>query len=142
METKLSNGENLSIRVGSDLYPTRLQHRVLGRHKSNLGDLVGVQQFGVNLTVLKPGAESALRHWHEGEDEFIYLLEGTLILIDNNGEHELTPGCFAGFAANCSNAHHLVNRSQTDARYLEVGSRKPGEDVVHYPDEDYGPIAR
>ncbi|MEQ8992778.1 MAG: cupin domain-containing protein [Pseudomonadales bacterium] len=113
-----------------------------GRRKRKLGDVVGISQFGVNYTMLEPGAYSALRHWHEGEDEFIYVLEGQLTLIDDDGEHVLGPGNFSGFPAGDSNAHHVMNAGDTPAVFLEVGSRRPGEDTVHYPDDDFGPIER
>jgi uncharacterized cupin superfamily protein len=80
----------------------------------------------VNYTTLEPGAQSALRHWHEGEDEFIYVLEGRLTLIDGDGEHVLVPGSFCGFPAGDSNAHHVMNAGDTPAAFLEVGSRRPG----------------
>ncbi len=95
----------------------------------------GLDQFGVNLTTLKPGAASALRHWHEREDEFIYLLEGELVLIEDEGETLLLPGDAAGFKANSGNGHHLVNKSDRDAVYLEVGTRSKHE-RVEYPEAD------
>src|ERR1700741_4860642 len=106
-----------------------------GREKAALGDVVGLTQFGVNLTRLKPGAASALRHWHEQEDEFIYVLEGELVLIEENGETLLRPGECAGFKAGASNGHQLVNKSQRDALYLEIGTRAATE-RCHYPDVD------
>ena len=92
-------------------------------------------QFGVNLTRLKPGAASALRHWHEAEDEFVYVLEGEITLIDDGGTTVLQPGDAAGFKAGVANGHHLVNRSQRDAVYLEVGTRAKRE-RAHYSDVD------
>jgi uncharacterized cupin superfamily protein len=99
-------------------------------------------QFGVNLVELGPGSYSSLRHWHEREDEFVYVVSGELVLIDNSGEHRLATGTFAGFPAGEANAHHLVNRSDQPASYLVVGSRAQGKDTVHYPDDDLGPISR
>jgi uncharacterized cupin superfamily protein len=93
-------------------------------------------QFGVNITRIKAGSASALRHWHEQEDEFIYLLEGELILQENDGETVLKPGDAAGFKAGSGIAHCLVNRSDCDALYLEVGTRAARE-RVHYPDVDF-----
>jgi uncharacterized cupin superfamily protein len=122
------------VRTGSN-YPPRFQNVVYGREKSVLGDLVGLTQFGVNLTRLKPGAASALRHWHENEDEFVYVLEGDLVLIEDEGETLLRPGDAAGFKAGVANGHHLVNRTQRDAVYLEIGTRAPTE-RAHYPDVD------
>ena len=92
-------------------------------------------QFGVNLTRLKPGAASALRHWHENEDEFIYVVEGELVLIEDHGETILRPGDAAGFKAGVENGHCLVNRTANDAVYLEVGTRAASE-RAHYSDVD------
>jgi len=103
-----------------------------GREKAALGDVVGLTQFGVNLTRLKPGAASALRHWHEAEDEFVYVLEGEILLIEDGGTTVLEPGDAAGFKAG---SHHLVNKSKRDAVYLEVGTRAKRE-RAHYPDVD------
>ena len=122
------------VRTGTN-YPPQFQNVVQGREKSVLGDLVGLTQFGVNLTRLKPGAASALRHWHENEDEFVYILEGELVLIEDEGETLLRPGDAAGFKAGVANGHHLVNKTQRDAVYLEIGTRAPTE-RAHYPDVD------
>jgi uncharacterized cupin superfamily protein len=119
----------------STAYPDAFKHVVAGREKTALGNAVGLTQFGVNLTRLKPGAASALRHWHEQEDEFIYVLEGELTLIEDNGELPLGPGDCAGFKAGVSNGHQLVNKSQRDAVYLEIGTRAATE-RAHYPDVD------
>ena len=106
-----------------------------GREKAALGDVVGLTQFGVNLTRLKPGAASALRHWHEAEDEFVYVLEGEIVLIEDGETTVLQAGDAAGFKAGVANGHHLVNRSRRDAVYLEVGARAKRE-RAHYPDVD------
>jgi uncharacterized cupin superfamily protein len=94
---------------------------------------VGLTQFGVNLTRLKPGAASALRHWHEAEDEFVYVLQGEIMLIEEGGTAVLQAGDTAVFKAGTANGHHLVNRSQRDAVYLEVGTLAKRE-RAHYPD--------
>jgi uncharacterized cupin superfamily protein len=78
---------------------------------------------------------SALRHTHARQDEFIYVLEGSPMLITNAGETQLSPGMCAGFRAGTGNAHHLVNRAREDTVYLEVGDRSTG-DLVTYPDDD------
>jgi uncharacterized cupin superfamily protein len=116
-------------------YPPPMDRVVVGRERKRLGNAVGLDQFGVNLTTLKPGAASALRHWHEQEDELIYLLQGELVLIEDGGETILKPGDAAGFKANAPNGHHLVNRSGRDAVYLEIGTRSKRE-CAHYPDVD------
>jgi len=117
------------------VYPEAWRAVTEGREKAALGDVVGLTQFGVNLTRLKPGAASALRHWHDAEDEFVYVLEGEITLIDDGGTTVLQPGDAAGFKAGVANGHHLVNKSQCDAVYLEVGTRAKRE-RAHYPDVD------
>jgi uncharacterized cupin superfamily protein len=115
--------------------PAALAARVAGRGKRRLGEPFGLTQFGVNLTTLAPGAESALRHFHTHEDELVYVLAGELVLITGEGEQLLRPGMVAGFRAGSTDAHHLVNRSNAPAQYLEVGSRVAADTAV-YPDDD------
>ena len=117
------------------VYPSPYRSVTDGREKAALGNVAGLTQFGVNLTRLKPGAASALRHWHEQEDEFIYVLDGELVLVEDGGETLLGPGDCAGFKAGVPNGHQLVNKSQRDARYLEIGTRAATE-RAHYPDVD------
>jgi uncharacterized cupin superfamily protein len=116
--------------------------RFAGRHEQYLARAVGLTQFGVNPVTLEPGAASALRHWHEAEDEFVLVLTGEVTLVDDAGEHRLGASAFAGFPSNVRNAHRFVNHGATSATLLVVGSRRPGEDVVHYPDHALGPIRR
>jgi uncharacterized cupin superfamily protein len=123
-----------SVRTRS-VYPDPWGAVTQGREKTALGDVAGLTQFGVNLTRLKPGAASALRHWHETEDEFIYVLQGEIMLIEDGGATVLHPGQSAGFKAGVANGHHLVNKSQRDALYLEVGTRAKRE-RAHYSDAD------
>jgi uncharacterized cupin superfamily protein len=116
-------------------YPPPFDRVVYGRERKRLGIAAGLDQFGVNLTTLRPGAASALRHWHEKEDEFVYVLEGEIVLIEDGGETVLKPGDAAGFKANSGNGHHLMNRTTSDAVYLEIGTRSKVE-RVEYPDVD------
>jgi uncharacterized cupin superfamily protein len=116
-------------------YPEPYASRVAGREKRPLGDLFGLSNFGVNLTRLKPGAASSVRHAHTRQDEFVYVLEGHPTLVTDAGETALAPGMCAGFKAGTGNGHHLVNRTASDAVYLEVGDRAPG-DAASYPDDD------
>jgi uncharacterized cupin superfamily protein len=116
-------------------YPKQFRDVVAGREKRRLGNAAGLTQFGVNLTRLKPGGASALRHWHHSEDEFIYMVEGELVLIENNGEAILRPGDAAGFKAGVDNGHCLVNRTSRDALFLEIGTRA-AKDRVDYSDVD------
>jgi len=121
-------------------YPPPHDKLVAGRSRKRLGASAGLTQFGVNLTTLKPGSASALRHWHDNEDEFVYVLEGELTLVENEGEMVLKPGDAAGFKAGVANGHHLVNRANRDAVYLEIGARAKRE-RAHYPDVDLAAVA-
>jgi uncharacterized cupin superfamily protein len=116
-------------------YPEPYRSAVAGRLRQRLGNVVDLDQFGVNLTRLKPGAQSAQRHWHTAEDEFVFVVEGTLVLCENEGETVLKAGEAAGFKAGVANGHCLVNRSTQDAVYLEIGTRAAREQA-EYPDID------
>jgi uncharacterized cupin superfamily protein len=116
-------------------YPEPFASLMAGREKRPLGDLFGLTNFGVNLTILQPGAMSALRHAHTLQDEFIYVLEGEAVLVTDAGETSLGPGMCAGFRAGNGDAHHLLNRSSSRVVYLEVGDRTRG-DTASYPDDD------
>ena len=100
-----------------------------------LGEAAGLTQFGVNIEKLLPGGMSSQRHWHENEDEFLYVLSGEVVLVEDDGEHILTEGMAAGWKANEPNAHHLINRSDAPAYYLIIGTRAEN-DTCHYPDID------
>jgi uncharacterized cupin superfamily protein len=115
-------------------YPEPFFSRMAKREKRQLGDVFGLRNFGVNLTRLAPGGESALLHRHSRQDEFVYVLEGTPTLVTEAGETLLSPGMCAGFPA-AGVAHQLVNRSERDVVYLEVGDRTPG-DEGSYPRDD------
>ena len=120
---------------GGSGYPEHFNAITQGRWRKRLGDQVGIDQYGVNLTRLEPGSGSALRHWHEQEDEMVFILEGQATLIEDEGETILNPGDAAGFKAGVANGHHILNRSDTDVILLEIGTRSPTE-RAHYPDDD------
>ena len=117
------------------VYPPEFAGICERRAKRALGNALGLSQFGVNLVHVPPGQATAQRHWHTLEDEFIYVLEGQLVLVTDAGEQTLSPGMAAGFPAGKEDGHMLVNRSGTGAVYLEAGSRNP-EDDVDYSDID------
>jgi uncharacterized cupin superfamily protein len=117
------------------IYPEPFASRIVGREKRALGDPFGLTNFGVNLTRLAPGAMSALRHAHSREDELVYVLEGQPTLVTDAGATLLTPGMCAGFKAGTGDGHHLVNRTDRDVVYLEVGNRDAA-DGAEYPDDD------
>ena len=123
------------VRASRSAYPAIFHGRVSKREKRPLGDFFGLTVFGVNLTTLKPGGLSALRHAHTRQDEFIYVLQGEPTLVTDAGETPLKPGMCAGFKAATGDAHHLVNRTSQDVVYLEVGDRGLGDEVA-YPDDD------
>lgn len=116
-------------------YPEPFATRMARREKRPLGDLFGLSNFGVNLTRLAPGGVSALRHAHTLQDEFIYVLAGHPVLHSDEGRTQLSPGMCAGFKAGTGNGHCLINESDDDVVYLEVGDRTPG-DEGSYPDDD------
>jgi len=123
------------VRATPSVYPPPFAERMAGRMKRPLGALFGLDNFGVNLTCLAPGAVSALRHAHARQDEFVYVLEGEPTLVTDRGRTPLKPGMCAGFKAGSGDAHQLVNESDRDAVYLEIGDRMPGDSVA-YPDDD------
>lgn len=121
-------------RVGT-IYPKPFDQGFEGRTKRALTELLGLTQFGVNLTTLEPGAMSSLRHWHENEDECIYVLSGKVTLITDEGSQLLQPGMAAGFPAGDKNGHHRINKGSRPAAYLEIGTRAQDENAT-YPDVD------
>jgi uncharacterized cupin superfamily protein len=125
----------IAPRARKSIYPDEFAARIGERIKRPLGDQFGLTVFGVNLTTLKPGAISALRHAHTKQDELVYILEGHPTLVTDEGETQLKPGMCAGFKAGTGNGHHLLNRTSHDVVYLEVGDRTPG-DSASYPDDD------
>ena len=116
-------------------YPHPFSVPCAGRRKHALGDAFGLTQYGVNVVTLPPGTWSSQRHWHSGEDEFVYIIEGRPMLVTDAGRTPLAPGMCAGFPAGEANGHHLVNESDAPATYLEVGTRRADDDV-DYPDID------
>lgn len=130
----ISDPAKLHGRRGT-IYPTEFAAGFEKRIKRPLTEALGLTQFGVNLTTLEPGAMSSLRHWHAKEDECVYMLEGELVLITDEGECVLKPGMAAGFPAGDANGHHFVNRSTQPATYLEIGTRSKDEDAT-YSDVD------
>jgi uncharacterized cupin superfamily protein len=116
-------------------YPEPFRSRVAGRHRKRLGDAAGLKNFGVNLVTLDPRSESSMRHWHEKQDEFIFVLEGEVTLVTNAGRQRLRPGMCAGFPAGKPDGHQLVNETDRPAVYLELGDRTP-DDSASYPEVD------
>ena len=127
--------DQVALRTTQSNYPALFAARMAGREKRALGDVFGLANFGVNHTRLAPGAQSALRHAHAKQDEFIYIVAGNPVLVTDSGETPLSPGMCAGFKAGTGNGHQLLNRTNADVVYLEIGDRTPG-DAVTYPDDD------
>ena len=124
----------LTAVVGT-LYPSPFDLPCRARERTKLGDAADLTQFGVNLCRLPPGAWSSQRHWHTGEDEFVYVVSGEVVLVTDGGEEVLRAGDSAGFPAGDTNGHCFQNRSDRDVQILEVGTRVPG-DTADYPDID------
>jgi uncharacterized cupin superfamily protein len=116
-------------------YPAPFNKAVEGRARKRLGRAAGLTQFGVNICTLQPGTASSQRHWHEKEDELVYVLEGELVLCEDGGEIVLKAGESAGWKAGVPNGHCLINRSDRVAVFIEVGTRAPAE-RAHYSDID------
>ena len=134
MPKKISIDEAPTV-TGSG-YPAPYHEPCMERVRQRLGDVAGLSQFGVNLTRLPPGCWSSQRHWHTGEDEFVFIVSGEVVLVTDAGEEVLRSGDCAGFKAGEPNGHHLQNRSEQEAVVLEVGSRAPDQDDVLYPGID------
>jgi len=117
-------------------YPAPFDAPCAARARQRLGDAAGLTDFGVNLLRLPPGCWSSQRHWHSAEDEFVFVLEGEVVLVTNAGEEILRARDCAGFKAGFKDGHHLQNRSSGDAVVIEVGSRRIAEDEGEYPDID------
>ena len=117
------------------LYPAPFASVVAGRTKRRVGDHFGLTHYGVNLTQLAPGAASALLHSHSQEDELVYIVSGTAVLILDTAEFTMQPGDCCGFKAGTGKAHQLVNRSGGLVTYLEIGNRAP-DDQAEYPNDD------
>lgn len=117
-------------------YPAQFRTVVEGRSRKRLGNAIGLTQFGVNICTIKPGSQSSQRHWHTNEDEFVYVLDGEVVVIEDDGEIVLKKGEAAGWQAGAPNGHTIVNRGDRDALVLEVGTRDPLGDKVVYSDID------
>lgn len=126
--------ETVAARTGST-YPEPHASQMGGRALQALGDAAGLTQFGVNLVTMPPGAISSLRHWHSGEDEFVWVTSGELVLVQDAGEAVMRAGDAAGFRAGDPDGHHLQNRSDADASFLAIGTRG-GDDTCTYSDVD------
>lgn len=126
---------NVAEQATKTTYPQPFAKAVAGRTKRRLGDHFGLTAYGVNLTQLAPGAASALLHSHSQEDEFVYIVAGSVVLIIDTAEFSMQAGDCCGFKAGTGKAHQLVNRTDSPVTYLEMGNRAANE-AVDYPDAD------
>jgi uncharacterized cupin superfamily protein len=124
----------LEPRTGSG-YPEPYRSRVVPREKRALGNALGLTRIGINHTILPPGKESSMRHWHSHEEEFIFVLSGVVVLRTDAGEQLLEAGMCCGFPPGTTDGHQLVNRGNAPAIYLEVSNRDPA-DSAEYSDVD------
>ena len=126
--------ESIAQKAGSG-YPEPFNTQVGSGTWRPLGDEFDLTQFGVNLETLKPGDQSALRHWHTLGDEFVFVLSGEVTLVTEEPDSILASGMCVGFKAAERNGHHFINRSTVDARLIVMGARVPGDNAF-YPDDD------
>jgi uncharacterized cupin superfamily protein len=115
-------------------YPPPFNEAVTGRFYRRLAPALGLTDFGVSEVTLEPGAWSSQRHWHEGEDEIVVMIEGEAVLVEDEGETVMRAGDIAAFPKGVANGHHLVNRSDSPCRFVAVG--RPAASDCHYPDVD------
>ena len=120
--------------INRTTYPEPFAGPMSKRHFRRLGPVFGLEDFGVSHVVLEPGGISSQRHWHEEEDEFVVILSGEALLVEDEGETLMRAGDCAAFPKGVSNGHHLVNRSGSDCVFLALG--KPAAGTAHYPDID------
>lgn len=118
--------DNVPVKTGS-IYPDPYAAQMAGRSSLRVGDAGGLTQFGANIVILEPNAKSSLRHWHLNEDEFVMITQGDVTLIDDAGETKMTVGDCAAFPAGEENGHHFVNQSNTEVRFLVIGTRAANE---------------
>ena len=116
-------------------YPPPFDRDVDGRHYRRVGAASGLSLLGISQVVLKPGASSSQRHWHEGIDEIVVMLDGEAVLVEDGGETMLRPGDIATFPTDVANGHHLINRSDRDCTFVAIDNRGTEGDC-HYPDVD------
>jgi uncharacterized cupin superfamily protein len=119
--------------IRKDAAPVEENEEQPGMREAHCSDAGGLTQFGAHLVTLQPGARSSDRHWHEAEDEFLYMLEGAAIVMEEDGEHAIGPGDAACWPAGAANAHQVLNRSGSPCSFLVVGTRAARE-VQRYPD--------
>jgi uncharacterized cupin superfamily protein len=126
--------QNVAVKEGSS-YPSPYDEPCQKRRVQRLGDSIGLARLGVNLVTLMPGAWASQRHWHAEEDEFAYVIEGEIVLVEDEGETILHASECAGWPAGVKNGHHLINRSDAIARFLIIGNRNDN-DCGEYSDID------
>lgn len=126
--------DNVPVKTGS-IYPEPYAGQMAGRSSLRLGEAGGLTQFGANLVILQPGAVSSIRHWHLKEDEFVMVTLGEVVLEQDAGETRMQAGEFAAFPAGDPDGHRFINRSDSEARFLVVGTKSPYE-VATYSDVD------
>jgi uncharacterized cupin superfamily protein len=115
-------------------YPPPYDAPMAKRHYRRLAPAGGLEDFGASHVVLEPGGISSQRHWHEGEDELVVMLDGEAVLVEEGAESAMRPGDIAAFPKGAANGHHLVNRSDRPCTFVAIG--KPAVSDCHYPDVD------
>jgi len=122
-------------------YPKPFDAPCQEKLRRRLAVAAGLKRIGINLLELNPGAWSSQRHWHSQAEEFVYVLEGEVVLVTDVGEEILRAGDCAAFLPGDPDGHHLQNRSGVPARVLEIGSADMRNDRTYYPDIDLEAVA-
>ena len=116
-------------------YPEPFRPAQRKRYHRRLADHAGLKNYGVNMVRVVPGGQSSARHAHTRQDEFVYVLEGELVMVTDAGRETVGPGTCIGFPAGTGDGHHFLNESQSDAVFIVVGDRA-ADDEASYPDID------
>src|SRR6516164_2443010 len=112
-------------------YPEPFRELQRKRHNRRLSDHAGLKNYGVNLVRVEPGGQSSARHAHTKQDEFVYIIEGELVLVTDAGRETVGKGTCVAFPAGTRDGHHFLNVTDQDATFLVVGDRTPGDEVIY-----------
>jgi uncharacterized cupin superfamily protein len=117
-------------------YPPPFDEPVQGRWYRRLAPPTGLSDFAASHVVLKPGAWSSQRHWHDGEDEMFIMIAGEAVLVEDDGRHMMRPGDIAVWPKGTKNGHHLINESAADCVFVVLGGGKKYDTGGGYSDID------
>jgi uncharacterized cupin superfamily protein len=117
-------------------YPAPFDEPVQGRWYRRLAPECGLKHLRASHVVLKPGAWSSQRHWHDGLDELLVMIAGEAVLIEDSGETIVRPGDVLAWPAGSPDGHHLQNRSDEDCVFVVASGGEYDSDCGAYSDID------